>query len=291
LGNRAAETQGRALGTLESRAILTARDLEAVLRRLGLRPGGVALVHAGLSGLGYIVHGVEAVRLALARTLGPEGTLLVPTFTGEAMDPSCWVDPALPAELWNEVRDGMPFFDTRRSLPREMGSLALSVALDPDARRSLHPLASFAALGPRAEELTSHHDLRDPFGRRSPLGRALELDADVLLLGVNQTRNAAFYLAQCLADVPSVRRNRGAFLANVDGKREWISPERMPFCSEGFGRIEDELTARGLIRVARAGDGTCRLMRMGPLVAFLEHQFRLWPCSVACGDATCAQCA
>jgi aminoglycoside 3-N-acetyltransferase len=171
--------------------VLTARDLEAVLRRLGLRPGGVALVHAGLSDLGYLVHGVEAVRLALARVLGPEGTLLVPTFTGDAMDPSCWVDPALPAEMWNEVRDGMPCFDPRRTLPREMGSLALSVALDPQARRSSHPLASFAALGPRAEELTRVHDLRDPFGRKGPLGRALELDADVLLLGVNQTRNAA----------------------------------------------------------------------------------------------------
>jgi aminoglycoside 3-N-acetyltransferase len=185
----------------------------------------------------------------------------------------------------------MPCFDPRRTLPREMGSLALSVALDPDAHRSSHPLASFAALGPKAEELTRAHDLRDPFGPKGPLGRALELDADVLLLGVNQTRNAAFYLGQCLADVPAVRKNRGAFLAEVDGKREWIVPERLPVCSEGFGRIEDELTARGLIRVARAGDGTCRLMRMAPMVAFLEHQFRLWPRSVACGDPSCTQCA
>lgn len=279
------------MGSLESRAVLTARDVEAVLRRLGLRPGGVALVHAGLSDLGYLVHGVDAVRLALARVLGPEGTLLVPTFTGDSMDPSCWVDPALPAEMWNEVRDGMPCFDARRTLPREMGNLALSVALDPQARRSNHPLASFAALGPMAEELTRVHDLRDPFGRKGPLGRALELDADVLLIGVNQTRNSAFYLAQCLADVSAVRKNRGAFLAEVEGRREWIVPERLPVCSEGFSRIEDEISARGLIRVARAGDGTCRLMRLGPLVAFLEHQFRLWPRSVACGDATCAQCA
>jgi aminoglycoside 3-N-acetyltransferase len=291
LGNRAGEQQGRAVGALESRAGGSARGREAVLRRLGLRPGGVALVHAGLADLGYLVHGVEAVRLALARVLGPEGTLLVPTFTGDAMDPSCWVDPALPAEMWNEVRDGMPCFDPRRTLPRQMGSLALSVALDPDACRSHHPLASFAALGPMAEELTRVHDLRDPFGRKSPLGRALELDADVLLLGVNQTRNSAFYLGQCLADMPAVRRNRGAFLAEVEGRREWIVPERLPVCSEGFGRIEDELTARGLIRVALAGDGTCRLMRLGPLVAFLEHHLRLWPRSVACGDLACTQCA
>lgn len=279
------------MGALGSRAVLTARDLEAVLVRLGLRPGGVALVHAGLGALGYVVHGVDAVRLALGRVLGPEGTLLVPTFTGDCMDPSCWVDPALPVEMWNEVRDGMPFYDPRRTLPREMGALSLSVALDPEARRSGHPLASYAALGPLAEDLTREHELRDPFGRRSPLGRALELDADVVLLGVDQTRNSAFYLAQCLAEVPAISRNRGAFLANVDGERAWVTPERLPVCSEGFARIEDELTARGLIRVARAGDGTCRLMRMGPLVSFLEHHLRLWPRSVACDDPSCRQCA
>lgn len=291
MGNRAGDAYGRAVGTLGSRAVLTARDLEGVFVRLGVRPGGVVLVHAGMGALGYVVHGVEAVRQALARVLGPEGTLLVPTFTGECMDPSCWVDPALPAELWDEAREGTPLFDARRTLPREMGALALSVALDPDARRSQHPLASFAALGPRAEDLTAQHDLHDPFGRRSPLGRALELDADVLLLGVDQTRNAAFYLAQCLAGVPAISRNRGAFLAHVDGERAWVTPERLPVCSEGFARIEDELTARGLIRVARAGDGTCRLMRMGPLVGYLEHHLRLWPRSVACDDPRCRQCA
>jgi aminoglycoside 3-N-acetyltransferase len=280
-------------GTLqnETRALVTAGELEAVLRRLGVREGGVLLVHSALSELGYVVHGVDAVKLALTRALGPAGTLLVPTFTGEAMDPSCWLDPALPARLWNTVRDGMPLFDARRTLPRQMGSLALAVTLDPDARRSDHPLTSFAALGPRAEQLTAVHALRDPFGPRSPLGMARECDADVLLMGVDQTRNSAFYLAQCLADVPMLRRNSGAFLAQVEGRREWITPERLPVCSAGFNRIEDELTARGLIRVARAGDGTCRLMRMGPLVAFLEDQFRLWPRSVDCGQATCRQCS
>ncbi len=274
-----------------TRALVTASDVEATLRRLALREGSVVLVHASLSALGFVVHATEGVVNALRRVLGQGGTLLVPTFTGESMDPSCWVDPALPSALWNEVRDGMPLFDKKRSLPQLMGQIALSVALDPEAQRSDHPLASFAAIGPRAAELVERHDLRDPFGPCSPLGRALALDADVLLLGVDQTRNSAIYLAQCLADVPQVRRNRGAFLAGVAGERQWITPERLPECSTGFRRIEDELVTHGLVRVALLGDATCRLMRMQPLITFLEYYLRLYPRSTACLRPECRQCS
>jgi aminoglycoside 3-N-acetyltransferase len=171
-----------------------------------------------------------------------------------------------------------------------MGQLALAMAMDPDAERSEHPLVSYAAVGPRAAELVEGHSLTDPFGPASPLGKALELDADVLLLGVDQSRNSLLYHVQCLADVPHVRRNRGRFLATVDGERHWVEPERLPTCSEGFSKIEDELVARGLVRCGRAGDGTVRLMRMRPVVSFLEHHLRLWPSAIACDRPTCGQC-
>lgn len=272
------------------RAVVTASNLERELRRLGLRRGGVLLVHASLSSLGYVVHGVECLRGALRGSLGSEGTLLVPTFTGESMDPACWVDPALPSAVLDEARMATPLYDARRSLPHMMGRLAQSVVLDPDARRSSHPLCSFAAVGPAAEALVADHDLLDPLGPRGPLGRALERDADVLLLGVDQTRNSAFYLAQCLVDAPGARRACGPFLASVDGERAWVTPSRLPVCSEGFGRIEDDLVVRGLVRVARVGDATCRLMRMRPLLAHLVHVLKLDPRSITCRRAACRQC-
>jgi aminoglycoside 3-N-acetyltransferase len=204
---------------------------------------------------------------------------------------ACWVDPALPASMWKEVREEMPPFDPRRTPPSLMGQLALSVTLDPESCRSDHPLASFAALGPQASALTAEHDLRDPFGPRSPLARAVELDADVLLVGVDQTRNSLIYHAQCLADLPQIRGDHAPFLASIDGERCWVSAERLPECSEGFSAIEDELVSRGLVRCARAGDGTCRLMKSRRLVSFLEDHFRLWPRAVCCERADCRQCA
>jgi aminoglycoside 3-N-acetyltransferase len=273
-----------------TRAVVTARSLERCLEQLGVRRGSVLLVHASLSALGYVVHGVDALRVALERALGEEGTLLVPTFTGDLVDPSSWVDPALPASMWNEVRDGMPCFDPSRSMPRLMGQLATSVLLDPHRRRSDHPICSFAALGPRAEELVEGHELRDPFGPKSPVARARELDGQVLLLGVDQRRNSAMIHAHCLANAPQVRRNKGLFLAGSAEEREWVAPLRLSECTEGYGRIELELAARGLVRVARAGDATARLMRLQPFVAAVEHLVRLRPESVLCGRPACRQC-
>lgn len=284
-------TPTTALPPRTSRALVTSANLSAAFDRLGVRKGGVVVVHSSISALGYLVHGVSALRLALERALGAEGTLLVPTFTGEQTDPACWVEPALPSSVWNEVRDSMPSFDKRRSMPRSMGQLALSVLMDPRCERSDHPLCSFAAIGPRAAELTAAHDLRDPFGPLSPLGRTRSTGGQILLIGVDQRRNSAIAHAQCCADGPQVRRAKATFLAEVDGQRQWVTPTRLAECSEGYQRIEDELTSRGLVRVARAGDGLCRLMSFDPFVCAVEHLLRLDPLAVRCQRPTCRQCA
>ena len=275
----------------EGVAVVTGPALEETLRRLGVRQGGVLLVHASMSSLGYVVHGADAVFAALQRTVGPEGTLLVPTFTGSFTDPSCWVDPALPAMMWNEVREAMPTFDPASSLPRLMGDVSLRVLLDPRSQRSNHPLASFAALGPQAQELTEGHELRDPFGPASPISRARELGAQVLLLGVDQCKNAALMHAHCLTEVPAVMQRKGTFLALEGGERHWVTPRRFVECTAGYRRFEEELVNRGLVRVARVGDGTARLMDMRRVVDLFVHKVRLRPERVGCQRPTCRQCA
>lgn len=275
----------------EGVAVVTAPALEETLRRLGVREGGVLLVHASLSSLGYVVHGADAVLGALRGALGAEGTLLLPTFTGSFTDPSCWVDPALPASMWNEVREAMPTFDRERTLPRLMGSLALRVLLDPLSHRSDHPLASFVALGPAAEGLVLDHDLRDPFGPNGPLGKARAGNAQVLLLGVDQCKNAALAHAHCLTDVPQVTERKGAFLALEGGQRRWITPRRFVECTLGYRRFEDELVNRGLVRVARVGDGTARLMDVRRVVDLATHKIRLRPERVSCQRPGCRQCS
>ena len=46
------------------------------LRRLGVRPGAVLMVHARVSALGWVVGGTGTIVLALLDALGPDGTLM-----------------------------------------------------------------------------------------------------------------------------------------------------------------------------------------------------------------------
>ena len=272
-----------------TRAVVSAGALHTTFARLGVRPGGVLVAQASLGSLGFVLHGIESLRSALERVLG-DGTLVVPTFTGDATDPSSWVDPALPASLWNEVRDGMPGFDRERSLPRQMGLLALSVLMDRRSVRSDHPLCSFAAVGPRAEELVADHSLRDPLGPESPIGRARAAGGQVLLIGLDQRKNVALAHAHSCSDVAQVARRRGAFLHVEDGERRWITPDRLVECGDGYGRIEDYLAVRGHVRCDRVGDATVRLMELEPSCSAAEHHIRLRPEAVFCGRPECRQC-
>src|SRR5690348_8153172 len=55
---------------------ITRSRLVAELRALGVREGGVLLVHTRMSALGWVVGGSGTVVSALLEALGPEGTLM-----------------------------------------------------------------------------------------------------------------------------------------------------------------------------------------------------------------------
>src|SRR5688500_5973208 len=55
---------------------VTRTQLVADLRRLGVREGGVLMVHTRMSALGWVVGAAETVVHALLDALGPDGTLM-----------------------------------------------------------------------------------------------------------------------------------------------------------------------------------------------------------------------
>ena len=54
---------------------------------LGVRPGGVLLVHASLRSLGPLDGGAETVVLSLLEALCPQGTLLMPALSYATVGP------------------------------------------------------------------------------------------------------------------------------------------------------------------------------------------------------------
>ncbi|MFE9652537.1 aminoglycoside N(3)-acetyltransferase [Micromonospora sp. NPDC006431] len=245
----------------------TRASLAAQFRAIGVRPGGTVLVHASLRPLGFLCGGPEAVVLALRDVLGPAGTLVVPTHTSDNSDPAGWTNPPVPADCWPVIRDELPGFDPAVTPSRFMGALAELVRTWPGARRSDHPHVSFAALGPAADRVVADHALADMLGEGSPLARLYELDADVLLLGVEHDSNTSLHLAEYRQPAPP-RQRCGAAALTGDGGRAWVWWDDIRLDDDGFARLGTELEATGAVRLGPVGDGTGRLMRQRVAVDF-----------------------
>lgn len=146
--------------------VITRSRLVKDFTDLGVRPGGVVMLHASVKAVGWVVGGPDVILHALREVLGPEGTLMM--YVG-------WEDGTYEMDSWCEAKrraylEECPPFDpaTSRAV---MGWSILTEYLrtTPGACRSANPEASMAAIGAKADWLTADHPLNDGFGPGSPL--------------------------------------------------------------------------------------------------------------------------
>ncbi len=237
------------------------------LTSLGVRRGSVLLVHASLSALGWVAGGAAAVVDALLAVLGADGTLVVPTHTGDLSDPAGWQNPPVPATWWPTIRSSMAPFRPDAALPRKMGAVTLAALLRDGSLRSDHPHVSFAAIGPRALAIVHPHALQDGLGERSPLARLEQLDADVLLLGVGHDANTSLHLAEHRATWPTRATTPQGAPVLEGGKRRWATWQELDYEADDFAAIGEHLEVTGLVRLGPVGMGTGRLMAQRAVVA------------------------
>ena len=215
------------------------------LIRLGVPRGGLLMVHSSLRSLGHVADGAPTVIDALLQALGPDGTLVLPTFT------------------YPVARDPGFVFDPLRT-PSLMGAISDAGRRHPSAQRSLHLQHSIAAIGPLAETIVTAGG-ESAWDAGSPMCKVRDHDGLYLLLGVPYQNLTAVHLSEVELQVPYRRPVRNErTMRRRDGSL-------VPFASIGcppqpghpgsdFNRLGQRMEDAGLVRVGEVGNAVARLL-------------------------------
>lgn len=248
---------------------VTVDSIKKDLLDLGVLEGMVLLVHSSLSSLGWVSGGPVGVILALEEVLGPEGTLVMPTHSGDLTDPGKWENPPVP-ERWKEIiRQTMPAFDPDFTPTRGMGRIPEAFRKQAGVRRSNHPHVSFTAKGKHAEFITGNHGLHFGLGEDSPLARVYEQEGWILFLGVGHENNTSLHLAEYRADYPGKKEIQQGAPIIQNGVRRWVKLNELEENSEEFNEIGKAYQkSGGKVLAGQVGNARGELIPQRELVDF-----------------------
>lgn len=253
---------------VETKTFQSKETLIEQLKELGIQPGDSLMVHSSLKSIGWVAGGAQAVVEALVETITEEGTIIMPAQSADNSEPSYWMLPPVPEEWHQPIRDTWPAYDPHLTPLRGMGKIAECFHRHPKTIRSPHPAHSFMAWGKHAEEWMKVHPLEESFSDQSPLGKLVEADVKILLIGVGYDSCTALHLAEYRQDDLSTSPQGASMM--IDGKRVWktfdmvdVDSERFPQIGKDFEAAHPEAYVTG-----KLGIGDVKLVQMKPLVEF-----------------------
>jgi len=235
--------------------------------QLGIREGGALFVHISLKAVDPGLRPEDLIR-SLQEAIGPEGTLLVPTFTSRqerVFDPD--------------------------NTPSAVGVVTEVFRNMPGTLRSLHPRHPVAAAGPRAAELLEGHERAiGPCGEGTPFERHAKAGGQILLVGVDLDALTLLHTAEAYLDLAYLTEMEGSYL-DKDGAARKVAMRHVPGGHRGGVRLFEKLfNQRGLIRYGRIGKARTMLMDAGPVLDTMVELLRNNPMAALCPHDNCPDC-
>ena len=253
----------------------TAETLPDGLRRGGgVAAGDTLIVHASFKALGPVEGGPAAVVAALRAAIGDVGTLVMPTFS----DPQ---------------PDGR--FDVR-STPSRVGAITECFRTAPGVLRSEHPTHAVAAAGPRAAALLAGHRDKPGLGVDTPLHRAADAGARVLMLGCAVTTCSVIHVAESICRVPYLGRawypgyDRTLTVVDAAGAEHVVPPRDPPGDSSQFGKVQEVMERRGQLQRFALAQAEVLSFRAGDALAAGVDLLRADPLALLCRSPRCEYC-
>ena len=224
--------------------------------------------------IGWTVGGPVAVIKALMQILTSEGTLVMPTFSGDNTEPSLWENPPVPENWWRIIRNEMPAYQPEMTPTRGVGKIADTFRKWPNVIRSNHPVSSFTAWGKYSDFITRDHKLSADLGENSPLARIYELDGQVLLVGVSHENNSSLHLAEYRSDYPNKQVRLNASAMFVNNKRQWVECEELDLISDDFEQLGKDFESKINYNPGKVGKSESRLISQRDMVDFAVEWFK-----------------
>lgn len=225
-------------------------ELVSGFRDLGLENGDIVMIHSSYKSFGGVEGGPQTVIDALIEAIGPDGTLIMPTFNFEFCD------------LYNETGEG--YFDLEKT-PSEMGILTEFLRKMHGAKRTIHPIYSFAIYGKLVNEFASVDD-HTSYGKGTVFAKLHKYNGKIMMIGLTTGKcwTFAHYIEQSVG-VDYRYHKKFSGILNVNGKeyKDTYSIyvrdlERGVVTDvEPMGDIMEE---RGIIKMRKIGDSIVRIM-------------------------------
>jgi aminoglycoside 3-N-acetyltransferase len=237
-----------------------------------------------LRSFGYVAKGADAVIQAF---LDQQCTVMAPTFSHDhfAIDPPADLRPLCNGcgdYSWLKSSSRAQHTDVYDSgsnqIDRDMGTIPAALLQRVGRRRGEHPLNSFAAIGPLAEELIGG---QQPLHVYAPLQALAALDGAVVLMGVGLEQATLLHLAEQHAGRSLFRR----WAKNALGATIQVE---VGGCSDGFVQLQQAVSS--LLKEKVVGSSLWQMFQANALLEIAAYSIAQEPTITHCGDAACDRC-
>jgi len=253
---------------------VTSSDLKINLAKLGLTKN-LVIAHASLRAFGPIEGGAGTMLNAL---LDSVRGMIMPTFTYKTMlnpqigPPKNGITYGSETDL-NKMAEA---FHPDMHADTTMGVLPETLRKHPKAKRSMHPIQSFAGI--HADAILNTQTLHNPL---APIGALADQDGWVLLLGVDHRVNTSIHYAEKVG-------GRLQFIRWALMQDRVVECPGFPGDSEGFNAVG--LFVEKYTRRVNIGSTLVQAVHLKSLIKAVVDQLKENPFAFLCQRRDCERC-
>jgi aminoglycoside 3-N-acetyltransferase len=276
----------------DARQTATGKELREFLKTIGVGGNAVVMVHTSVRNVSLIsdeepgrvfsqpIAVASRLLSLLVELLGESGTLVMPTHPLYRDDPGYYE---------NVGKSQLVLTYDPLKTPCNVGLTNELFRVSPGTQRSLHPLQSVSARGPRAAEILAHNlNCRKPLphGVDSSYYHVCKCGGIVVSIGVPLIE--CFTLIHTAEDVRDAEwpvknffRERRFRVRSGESCDEWIVRERRPLFARSYseGQLHRDLLREGILHESRVGTIRVDWASAGDVLSFmlLENSNSTYP--------------